>query len=390
MQKYLILALIGILVGGGLGFITRTYAQPFLRGQNATVVNALLPPQNQVIGFLPYWLIVKADKNYSPYITTLAYFGLTIETDGTIQQYTDEDEIEGEPGFVALNTGRADAILKKAKGDGKTLSLVIFRADNEAITELLSSPAEHANALIEDVTPIMREYGFRDLNIDIEHVGRATVDERERFVTFLATVKAGVKKNKLGTLTVEITGSDLLKQNLSDPKAVGTIADYVVIMAYDYHYAGSEVTGPVAPLGGGGDDAEYDTKIALQKALEIIPAEKIILGIPLYGYQWETIGNIPRSAVIPGTGQTASHRRVEEQLSTCTDCIKGIDQPAREPYVIYQEDGDEVYDQIFFPDGASTQAKIDLANANEIGGIALWAIGYEGSGILEPLRDYIK
>lgn len=390
MQKYLIFALIGILVGGGVGFITRTYAQPLLRGQNMTVVNAVLPLQNQVIGFLPYWLIAKADKDYSPYITTLTYFGLTIEADGHIQKYTDEDEIEGEPGWVALSSGRADEILTDAKKDGKTLSLLIFRADNEAITELLSDPIEHAAALIEDVTPIMKAYGFRDLNIDIEHVGRATDDERQRFTTFLTRVKSGVKKNKLGTLTVEITGSDLIKQNLSNPKAIGAIADYVVIMAYDYHYAGSEVTGPVAPLGGGGDDAEYDTKIALQKALDIIPAEKIILGIPLYGYQWETIDDSPRSAVIPGTGQTASHRRVEEQLSSCTDCTVGIDKPAKEPYVIYHEDGDEVYDQIFYPDEASTQAKIDLANAKEIGGIALWALGYEGSGILEPLKEYIR
>lgn len=390
MTKVFIIALIGLFVGTSFGYITLTYAKPLLRSSDSQIISAVIPQGKQVVGFLPYWLIQRADKDYMPYLTTLTYFGLTIDVDGSIQKYTDEDEIEGEPGWVALNSGRADKQLKDAKKHNRTLSLLIFRADNEAITELLSDPVPHADALIEDVAPIMKEYGFTDLNIDIEHVGRATDEERARFISFLRRVKSGINKKRLGTLTVEITGSDLIKQNLSNPQAIGGIADYVVLMAYDYHFAGSEVTGPVAPLGGGGKESEYDTKIALQKALEIIPPEKIILGIPLYGYQWETIGDTPRSAVIPGTGQTASQRRVQDELLSCTNCEQGSDEAAREPYVIYQEDEAEVYDQIFYPDETSTKAKVELAEAQEIGGIGLWALGYEGSKILEPLKEYIR
>ncbi len=390
MRAWLLIIILGLITGTLLGTITLAYAQPLLQNSDSQLISAVMPVRKQVIGFLPYWLIEKADKDYSPYITQLTYFGLTIETDGHIQKYTDSDGIEGEPGWVALNSGRADRVLKNAKQHNRTLSLLIFRAENDAITELLSDPENAARTLIEDVMPIMKEYGFRDLNIDIEHVGRANDDERARFITFLTEVKRGISNNNLGTLTVEITGSDLIKKNLSDPEKIGNIADYVVIMAYDYHFAGSGVTGPVAPLGGGGTYYEYDTKIAVEKALEIIPAEKIILGIPLYGYQWETIGTSPGSAIIPGTGQTASHRRVMKQLLQCNTCNTGFDEMGKEPYVVYTEDGADVYDQIFYPDERSTQSKVDLAEALEIGGIALWALGYEGEEILNPLKSYIQ
>src|SRR4029078_3375483 len=137
---------------------------------------------------------------------------------------------------------------------------------------------------------------------------------------FFSRVKSKVVEKKLGTLTVEISSSDLIRHNLIDPKNISAFADSIVIMAYDYHFAGSEVTGPVAPMGGGGDEAEYDTILALEKAIEVIPSQKIILCIPLYGYQWETLDDIPRSAVIPGTGQTASNSRVENLLSDCATC----------------------------------------------------------------------
>lgn len=390
MLKIFIIALLGLLVGSSLGYITLTYVKPLMRGADSKLISAVIPKGKQVIGFLPYWLIDKADKDYSPYITTLTYFGLTIEADGHLQRYTDEAKIEGEPGWVALNSGRADRALRDAKKHNQTLSLLIFRADNDAITELLSDPIAHADALVEDIAPIMKQYGFTDLNIDIEHVGRATTEERSKFTIFLARIKSGIDKKRLGTLTVEITGNDLIKQNLSNPEGIAGIADHVVIMAYDYHYAGSEVTGPVAPLGGGGRELEYDTIIALQKAIEIMPPDKIILGIPLYGYQWETIGNTPKSAIIPGTGQTASHRRVQKQLQSCTNCQVGYNKNAREPYAIYNEVDAKVYDQIFYPNEQSTKAKVNLANAQEIGGIALWALGYEGSKILEPLKEYIR
>src|SRR3972149_9172515 len=50
--------------------------------------------QHRSIGFMPYWLLDKADKDYSGYLSEMTYFSLTVNPDGTIQKYTQPGEAE--------------------------------------------------------------------------------------------------------------------------------------------------------------------------------------------------------------------------------------------------------------------------------------------------------
>ncbi len=341
----------------------------------------------EVIGFLPYWLISKAKADYSPYITNLSYFALTVDTDGSILKLT--SPIEAEPGWYALNSGKADSFFATAKKNNVELSLTVFNGDREMIDELVSDPITHATNLADDVIPVMKEYEFKELNLDIESTKDASQEARENFTTFMKELKNKLKDEGF-TMTVDITGMDLLKQTLIDPKAAGSIADHVLVMTYDFHYPGSFVTGAVAPLGGAGVSAEYDVTSAIEKAKAIMPSEKVLLGAPLYGYEWETISDIPRAGVIPGTGITASNSRIEEILTTCSTCSASFDKTAMESYIIYRDTETDTFHQLFYPDKESTLAKTKFAIEQNLGGIGLWALGYEGRDILNPLMDYIK
>ncbi|EKD96289.1 MAG: hypothetical protein ACD_24C00107G0002, partial [uncultured bacterium] len=134
--------------------------------------------------------------------------------------------------------------------------------------------------------------------------------------------------------------------------------------------------------------SEFDVETGLQKAVEILPKEKIFLGIPLYGYEWETISKTPRSAVLPGSGLVISNRRAEELLSSCATCSALVDESAKESYFIYEDQTTGTIHQVFYPDQTFLKEKLNLARIYEIGGVALWAIGYEGNDILEPLSGY--
>jgi spore germination protein YaaH len=160
-------------------------------------------------------------------------------------------------------------------------------------------------------------------------------------------------------------------------------------MTYDYHSPTSFITGPVAPLNGAGISSEYDVSTAVEIALKEIPKQKVVMGVPLYGYEWETILPYIRSAVIPDSGVIASNNRAEQFLSSCASCSAGFDSVAQESYLVYRDEQTGTYHQMSFPDTASMQAKIAFANEENIGGLALWALGYEGKTILQPLRTYI-
>ena len=340
--------------------------------------------KKNIIGFLPFWLIGNAKDSYKEYLTTLAYYALVINSDGTIQKRV--NPIEEEPGWTTFKMNKMQDRLHQAKNDGLDTSLLIFTVNEDDITQLVSHPEESASNFLGDIIPIMQQNGFTDLNMDIESFVKTTEENQEGYATFLELVKKGLDDNNAGTLTIDITPESLIKPRLTKIELLAPIADYIILMAYDYHYIYSPLAGPVGPIGGGGITREYDVETAIQIALQTIHPRKLILGIPLYGYEWETIESIPGSPIIPDSGKTASTRRISEILSSCENCILGTEDEAQQPYIIIPEDN--YYRQIFYEDESSMSKKIDLAKKYKLGGIALWALGYEDQTILNPLKLY--
>lgn len=310
-----------------------------------------------VIGFLPYWLLNKATKDYSQYFTKLSYFSLTIASDGTIKKLNNPRELE--PGWNALNT----LDLKNAT------ELTVFASS--------FSKDMDAASLAAQLKPIMTDHGFTALNLDIEDVSPASPAAQFEFSSFVKNLK----QNIVCPLSLDVSPTDLIKPRLINVSQIAPYVDNIILMTYDYHYSGSLVTGPVAPVGGFGKTAEYDVETAIKIALNTLPKEKIILGVPLYGYEWETLSPDARAAVLPGSGQVASNQRVAT--------ISAIFDPdAQENHAVYFDDTTQTYHQIFFPTDQSVQAKINLAKKYELGGLAFWAVGYDGPTILKPLAAY--
>lgn len=387
MIKKIYIALLGITIGVILGIylLFNTPLFPFGTNKFPAILINPLSSQKTVIGFLPYWLLDKASSDYSTRITTLAYFSLRVDENGNIQKLlTPQQE---EPGWYALRSGKLTSFFDNALKNKVTLSLTVASGDSTSIGILVSNPIVHAKNLISDIKPIMQKYKFSDLNLDIEYTGIASSAARTNFSQFVGEIRKELEHDK--TLTVEISPTDAIKNNLIDARAIGKIADNIVLMAYDYHSTTSFVTGPVAPVSGAGVTSEYDVMSAVEKTLDVVPAIKLILGIPLYGYGWESLSKLPRSAIIPNTGMAVSNKTAETLLTACSTCAIQLDKEANEKYISSFDANLNDYKTIFYPDSNSTQAKINLANKFELNGLALWALGYEGNSILNPLENYI-
>ena len=383
MKKKLAIIISGLVLGICLGFliIINFVAQ----NKTSSLINPLAP-KKIVIGFLPYWLLNTAKSDYSNYITTLAYFGLRVDQNGNIQKLLSPTQYE--PGWYALSSGKLDQFFNIALKNNVSLSLMVVSGDTNSIDGLVSDPVLHAKNLVSDLNPLIDKYNFSDINLDIEYTQSASPTARGNFTKFVTEVKKELKSSK--TLTVEISPTDVITNNLIDPKEMSKIADSVVLMAYDYHSTSSFVTGPVAPISGAGVVSEYDVTAAVEKALDLISPQKLVLGVPLYGYEWESIAKIPRSAIVPNSGVVASNRRAEDLLNSCSSCGAILDKEADEKYVSFLDEDFGDYHTVFFPDKDSTQAKIHLTNEFQLEGLALWALGYEGNSILNPLASYVS
>lgn len=369
-----------------IGFIAMRAIQQRVVAGDSVLATQLGVRRPVVLGFFPYWLLAQQDETYQAYLTDVTYFSLTVQEDGSIQKLVNPREEE--PGWTRLKGEVVKNLLTNAASHNQRTSLLVHNSSPSQIYRLIASPSAHAQRLVDEVEPLMRLHGFSDLNLDIESFQEASPEAQLAFTTFVKEVKTQLQDKDLGTLTVEVTPISLVSPHLTDAKSIGEVADFIVLMAYDFHYRGSSIAGPVAPVNGAGEVREFDVETSVRLLSEVVPKEKILLGIPLYGYEWETIERYAQAPVIPGSGKTASHRRVAELLAECVHCIKEFDPVSMQPYLILPATEEGYSQQIFYEDKESLARKLELANKYQLGGVALWAMGYEGPEMLEPLREY--
>ena len=390
MLKAFLTIFFGLILGLGIGiflvFSTKGNSTPL---SPMNLKQAIQPAKKESLGFLPYWLLDKAKNDYSGYITTLDYFSLTLDVDGTILKSTTPVELE--PGWHALTSGSVDTFLNTAKSKNIKLSISIFDGSQASIDRVLDDPSTAGTNLVNDMSKVMSKYGFSDLNLDIESITEATPAAQLKFAQFVSEVRNQISLQKLPyTLSIDIAPIDFIKNNrLIKPELIEKYVDKIILMAYDFHSPGSFVTGPVAPLGGAGTIAEFDTKVGVEKALKVTTPGKILLGIPFYGYSWETIDNFERAAIVPSSAVITSNSTVEDILSKCTNCSTQFDDIAKEAYVIYKDNDTNTYHQIFYPDKKSTEAKVNFVNSEGLAGIAIWALGYEGGSVINPIQSFL-
>ncbi len=219
-----------------------------------------------------------------------------------------------------------------------------------------------SDALIRNVIATLRQKGYYGLNVDFE---RIAPENREAYNNFLRKVVAAlhplgyVVSTALAPKPEDYTGGAW--HGAHDYRAHGEIVDFVIIMTYEWGWSG----GPpyaVAPIDLVEDVVRY--------AVSVIPPEKIIIGVPLYGYDW----TLP---YMPG-GPWA--RRVSPQQALQLAAQYGaqiqFDQQTQSPYFNYR-DANGVEHVVWFEDARSVEAKYLLVNKYGLRGVSYWLLGLE-------------
>lgn len=197
--------------------------------------------------------------------------------------------------------------------------------------------------------------GFDGINVDFE---RVTQDIGEDYIQFIRELSIECRKRNL-VLSVD----NYVPRNFNahyEWKEQGVMADYVIIMGYDEHWAGCEEAGSVASLG-------Y-VEEGIQKMVQEVPAEKVINGLPLYTRIWTTDsdGNVSSQAV--GIN-AASDYLMKRSVSYVWDESTG------QNYAEFYAEGSLV--QVWLEDEQSIAAKISVMKNYGLGGVAAWKLGFD-------------
>lgn len=244
----------------------------------------------------------------------------------------------------------------------------------ERTHQLLSSDALKARA-IASIAFYTAFYELDGINIDFENV---YLEDRAPLVDFLKQLDAVLTRQGV-SLSVDAAppwGSDQWSLFL-DRSALARIADYIILMAYDEHYADSPVSGPVASLGW--------TEKAVAESLKLIPAEKLVMAVPLYTRVWtETADGAGGISV----SSKAIGMKDQEEVILGKDPVYVFDEKAGQMTVSYEEDG--AMKRIWLEDEASMKARLQLIKKYDLAGLASWRRGFETENFWTLVRENMK
>lgn len=228
--------------------------------------------------------------------------------------------------------------------------------------KLFSSTATRKK-LIQDLMKEADTYGFDGFNLDFESLKSSA---GPHYVQFIREMSVSCRQKGL-VLSVD----DYVPAAYSafyNRKEQGTVADYVIVMGYDEHFAGG-AAGSVASL-------SY-VENGITDTLEEVPKEKLINSVPLYTRVWtEKDGKTTSKAY----GITAAQNWVEENNVELT-WQDNIGQYYGE---IENENGTQ---KIWMEETKSLGLKKDLVNKYDLAGIACWKLGFETADIWAVIND---
>jgi len=326
----------------------------------------------QVIGFLPSWTAAKSASIDFDKLTQIIYFGFGVNDNGEIIQYNQEGKSTLE--WVYFTSDYFINARGKAKENNVKVLVAFKMFDNETIDNLISNSVS-ADFFIRNAISILNKYDLDGINIDFEYFTDSSFPTSRYLNVFLQKLKDAIKKNNPEhLLSVDVNATVIVSDKAYDMVKIGEAVDEIIVMGYDYRNANSSRAGPTAPLYGEVNEHSIDESV--KSLIGRVPLEKVILAVPFYGYEWETINNKHKSTTVAGSGALATYKRVQDLLSAKQDITVNWDENAMSPWFVYSQSG--AIKQIYYEDERSIRAKMDYIKDNNLGGVAVWAIEYEG------------
>jgi len=336
-----------------------TTVQNLAQANNITDPNRIYPGQRLVIpsrykptisvNAYTYFFGTRAVslvQEVARYLTYFSPFAYLIREDGSLQS------IDDLPGIQAAS----------AAGVIPMMSITNFTSTyrGENLASVVLNTPEVRERLLNNILKIMREKGYRGLNVDFENVLPA---DREAYNSFMQLAAnrlhaEGYFISSALAPKVSATQTGLLYE-AHDYEAHGRIADFVILMTYEWGYR----KGPpqaISPLN--------QIRRVLNYAVTAIPREKIYFGFQIYARDW----------LLPHvSGQEAETFSMQEAVARAIryGATINYDTTTESPYFRYRDEQGREH-EVWFEDARSAQAKFDTVKEYNLGGISYWTLGY--------------
>ena len=305
-------------------------------------------PAHTVYGYHPSWGGDPMLVDLTP-LTHIAVFAIDLQNDGSLTGTSHWHSV-------------APTLVERAHNMDVRVHLCFtafydWSAQTHPTDFVLADPTMRAN-LANELASLVNQYGADGVNVDIETMSSSQRDNLNDFVSLL--------KQQVDEVFIALPAVDW--SNAYDETTLAELSDGLFIMAYDYHWSTSD-PGPVDPLYASSTWGDYAIDPTTQTYLDLAPADKLILGLPLYGRDWPSVDHtIPGTATDSGDAVTLQDVPYLEQTYS-----PQYDTASNSYYILYPGH------QIWYPTIDSVQERISYGMDQNLQGIGFWALTYEDS-----------
>ncbi|UBM61819.1 T9SS type A sorting domain-containing protein [Candidatus Sulfidibacterium hydrothermale] len=315
-----------------------------------------------VFGFMPDWEYTNdanADMHYD-LLTHVAAFAFVTSSSGNITNPS------AWPWTDVINAAHT-------KGTKVIMAVTNFGGSEKAsaVAHNLVTDAGARDNLFRNIKNIITTYQLDGVNIDFEAMNS---DDRGTLLNqFMSALTQYIHTNLPGK-EVSFDGP-AVNWGGWDMNGLAQSVDYIFIMGYDYYGSWSNTSGPVAPLtsNNGGHCIEYDLTHTYSLPLKNYP-QKLILGVPYYGKHWETSTGEAYAAV---TSYISTPRYRDAAVSAPNYGGFLWDYASSTPWYKWESSG--TWNQVWIDNDKSLGKKYDYALSQNLGGVGIWALNYDGS-----------
>jgi hypothetical protein len=317
----------------------------------ATLINAPTLANRENFAFAPYWALAQSATFPLTGLSTLDYFSLGVNSNGTID--------EGGPGWNGYQSQALVNLITRAHTAGERVVLTVNDFDQgslDALTSSATAPTTLAAALI----PLLQAKAFDGVNFDLEGAGNADQAGLTHLISVVSSTLRAADPHWQITM-------DTYASSAGDPSGfynIPALAPYVdafFVMAYELNLQGGG-SNPVSPL-----TSPMFTDLTMVRQYEsVVPANKIIIGTPFFGINWPT-SNGTLAAKATGPATDIADASVPPTAPTYWDPVTDTG------WTSYQV-GTQWYES-FFENPFSLYMVSELASHFGVRGVGIWALG---------------
>lgn len=263
-------------------------------------------------------------------------------------------------------------------------ALVDNFSENVDSLELLSYTSRRVNLENQLIAEALK-YGIDGINVDFEKISE---EAGEHFIQFVRELSVKCRQNGLVLSVDNYVPKGYTAHYYREEQ--GKVADYVIVMGYDEHFAGSYESGSVASI-------DF-VKEGIEETIKQVPAEKVINAVPFYTRLWKEVPKTKEELQNEkGTEAAEYSTTVTSEAIGMDEAKKRIaaagaettwDEKTQQNYAEWEADG-ATY-KIWLEDTQSIEAKLKLMKENKIAGTAAWKLGFETSDIWDLILKYVN